>query len=246
MPKTLDELLTDIREFVGTDSTKANDLASALREREKTVAQPLINVGAKLSKKDLGTKITTLETQLAEAKDKLTETESEFAQFKERSPSLRDLEDNEKRKWEPRVKLEKERADKAEQNAKTLRQQVFRDKFSSHLTRPDAAGTHVDNDPLIVRAIVEQYLDRYVQKDDGSEDVLQIDNDTPYDGRTTDDKIAALADAARRKVNAKYLITQTDNGGGVRNSNGNGIAAGLLTQDQIVQNKRNDPAFVGI
>lgn len=247
MADTPDEILADINKYVGADESRARELAETLRERSKQLAQALINVGVKGTKKEFGPKVTQLESQLAESKQQLESVNAEFAAFKERSPSIRDLEDNEKRKWEPRVKQEKERADKAEANAKNLRSQVFEDKLAAQLTREDVGGTRLDNDPLIVRAIVSQYRDRHVQRDDGTEDVLQIDNDTPYDGRTMDDKIGALADAARRKVNAKFLVTTADNGGGVRNSGNSGITgSGLKTQDQITEQKRQDPAFAGL
>lgn len=246
MAKTLEELLADVHEFVGTDTGKADELATALRERVKIVSQPLINVGAKLGKRDATGKAAQLQAQFTAAQEELETVKGELATLKERTPNVRDIEESEKRKWEPRIKTERERADKAEASAKKLREQVFRDKFAANLTRSDGANVRLDDDPLIVRAIVEQYMDRYIQREDGTEDVLQIDNDTPYDGRTTDDKITALADAARRKVNSKYLITATDSGGGTRPPGGGGNGQGLLTQEQILDKKRSNPAFAGI
>lgn len=246
MAKTLDELLADLNEYVGTDTAKADEVATALRERMKIVSQPLINVGAKLGKRDATGKAAQVQAQLDAAKDELETVKGELAGLKERTPNVRDIEESEKRKWEPRIKQERERADKAEANAKKLREQVFRDKFAAHLTRSDGANVRMDDDPLLIRALTEQYIDRYVQREDGTEDVLQIDNDTPYDGRTTDDKIAALADAARRKVPAKYLIAATDTGSGVRPTNGSTMGGNLFSQDQIIEKKRQDPAFAGL
>jgi hypothetical protein len=246
MPKTLEEIFADLNDFVGTDTAKATELATVLRERLKTVSQVLINVGAKLGKREQASKITELEGKLAEAKEQLEATQQEFAGYKERTPNVRDVEENEKRKWEPRLQKEKERAEKAEQHARNLRLQVFRDKFASYLTRADQANVRVDDDPLIIRALVEQYVDRYVQNEDGSEEVLQIDNDTPYDGRTLDDKIAALAQAARRNVSSKFLIAATDTGSGVRGPGGGTSNGGLLTQEQVIERRRVDPAFSGL
>lgn len=247
MAKTLEELLTDVNEFVGTDTARADELATALRERVKIVSQPLINVGAKLGKREQSGKTNDLTAKLQTATEQLETAQEELKALKDRTPNVRDIEENERRKWEPRIKQEKERADKAEQNARKLREQVFEDTLASHLTRDDSSGTRLDNDPLVVRAVVQQYRDRYVLREDGTEDVLQIDNDTPYDGRTQEDKIAALAAAAMRKVNPKFLVTQADNGAGVRNSGNSGVMqSGLKTQDQIIEQRRQDPAFAGL
>lgn len=246
MAKTIDELIADVNEFIGTDPGNGDLYATALRERVKTVSQPLINIGAKVGKREQVGKNADLQAKLTTAEEQLEQVKGELTSLKDRTPNARDIEENEKRKWQPLIKKEQERAEKAELNARKLREQVFRDKFAAHLTRSDGANVRMDDDPLLVRALTEQYLDRYVQREDGTEEVLQIDNDTPYDGRTTDDKIAALAEAARRKVPAKYLIAATDSGSGVRaDRSGNG-SNGLLTQDQIVERRRQDPAFAGL
>lgn len=246
MPKTVDELLTDLNEFLASDPAKGEEYATALRERVKIVSQPLINVGAKLGKRELTGKNADLTAKLQTATEQLEQTQAELTALKEKTPNVRDIEENEKRKWEPRVRQVQERAEKAEASAKKLREQVFRDKFASHLTRADNANVRMDDDPLLIRAITEQYLDRYKQNEDGTEDVLQIDNDTPYDGRTLDDKIALLASAARRAVPSKYLVTAADSGAGVERKSGNGHSQGLLTQEQILEKKRSNPVFQGI
>lgn len=246
MPKTLDDIVADIIEHVGTDTERAESLAQKIRESVKLVAQPLINAGVALEKRETKAKLARYETALGETKEKLAATEQEFTQFKEKVPNVRDVEEAERKKWEPRLLKEKDRADKAEGGVRKLREQVFKDKFEARLTRPDAQNVRVDNDPLIVRGIIEEFKDRYVQKEDGTEEVLQIDSDTPYDGRTIDDKINALADAARRKVSSKFLITGTDSGAGVSGSRTGGARdGGTLTPDQVLEKRRSDPQFVG-
>jgi hypothetical protein len=224
----LKEIVTAVADFIGDDKAKAKELAKAIRDdaAAKPMAQELINVGSGLKAGELDSKIKKLEGELAVTTEKLTATETELGEVKGKTPDAKTIEERERQKHEPRIaKLTKERDD-AVSASKALRRQVARDKLAAQLRKAEKGVRIDDADDLIISALLTQYEDRLIERDDGTADVLQIGEASAYDGKTFDEKVAALAADIRKKVPEKYLITGGDNGAGVGGDRGSGGGGG--------------------
>lgn len=224
--KTLSEIVAAVAEFVGGDKAKAKDVVQALRDDAgtKPIAQELINIGNAGKTAELKPKLEEAETALRTANARVTELETENSDLRKNAPNAAAAEEVAKKKYEPLIAAEKTKREKAEAAMKDLRRKAFRSQFESALRKPDDKGIQVgdDDDDLIRKAIIDQYMDRYVEKDDGTEDVLQLDSAIPYDGKNLDEKVAGLVADVRRKVPPKYLMTRTDRGSGTGNGGGGG------------------------
>ena len=212
----LSEILAAIGTFVGGDKAKAKEVAEALRgdTSTKPVAQELINVGNAGKTAELQPRLKALEKERDEVVAARDALQVELDEVKAKTPDAKTIEEKAKAKYEPQIaKLTKERDD-AIGGQKALRKQVAKEKFTSLLKRADEQGVKVEDD-WADRVVASEFDDRFVERDDGSLDVLQVGETTAYDGKTLDEKIASLAADVRKKVNPKYLITSTDRGGGV-------------------------------
>jgi hypothetical protein len=242
-PMDLPEIITALNAYVASDKAKAKEVAKALRSDARDVAQALINVGAGQKAGEIGSKVDELQQQVTDLTGQLEAKETELTDLKAKTPDAAVLEESAKKKWEPKVKAATERAETAEQRARSLVKEVAKGKFRALLKQPNEQGLKVD-DGWADRVVAAEFDDRFKVNDDHSLTILQPGETTAYDGDTEDERIAALAKDARKSVPSAYLVSNADGGSGVRN--GGGGSVGLKTQQQIIDAKRNDPAFAGL
>lgn len=221
MALTLDEIIGGITELAGDDPAKAKELATALRERAKPIAQVLINVGSALKKDEVKREHDALRSERDTAAAERDEAKQALEDERGKAPDAKAIEERLKAEHKKALDKANDRADTAEKRAKELNRQVARDLTISHLTTPDESGMYVDPEHAEL-LMIGRYSDRYVDREDGALDVLQIDETAAYDGKDIKEKTAALARDIRKKVQAKNLVTSTDSGGGIRGGGGGG------------------------
>lgn len=243
MALTLDEIIDGLNHLAADDREKAKEVASAIRERAKPVAQMLINVGGALKKEEAKADVRKATERAEKAEADLQAAQDELNELKSKAPDAKAIEDRLTASHAKALKKEQERADAAERRAKELNRRIARDITHAELIKPDASGVYVE--PEYAELVLGRYDDRYVDKDDGSLGVLQVGEATEYDGQDVKAKAAALAKDIRKQIQPRYLITSADSGAGVRSGNGGGNST-TKTVEQIKQEKLNNPAFSGL
>lgn len=238
----ISDIIASINAYA-TDKTRAKELAAAMRTDAKDVALSLINVGKSQKQTEIGGDLHTLTTKLEEVQKELEQRDAELADLRSKAPDATAIEASAQKKWEPKVRTATERAEKAEAAARTRVKDVGKQKFVEYLMTPDDQGLRVD--PLWAKKVVAaEFDDRFVPKDDYSLSVLQPGETIEYDGDTEDERIKALARDARRTVPSAYMLTNADSGAGIRN--GGGGSVGTNTLQQIIEQKKQNPAFAGL
>lgn len=233
---TLDELIAGITEHADDDE-KAKELADAIRAKAKPVAQVLLNAGAAMQKTEGRKDTKKVEQERDEAIRERDELRTEFDEFKAKTPNAKEIEDRVTARYEPKLKALKDQVAERDTALKSTIQRGGLTKFSRELIKLGA-------DPEYAQVVAaEKHRDRLAPKDDGSLGVLQIGSTLEYDGVDEDEKISALARDAIKTVPPKFINTNADSGGGVRNGSGGGTA--LKTVDQIRKEKEQSSAFTG-
>lgn len=209
MALTEDEIFAGITELVGDDKAKGEDFARKLRERNRTVAQPLINVGSALKKEETKKEI----AELKAANESLTQERDEavesLATSNASKPDVAKLESDLTAKWSKKVDdLKKQLGQKDESFRGALRRGSLA-KLTAELVK---AGVDPDYAKEVLAA---KYAGQFEVKDDGSV-VVKNGDGLEYDG-DEDAKVGAFAADLRKLVPPKFINTNADSGAGVGN-----------------------------
>lgn len=230
MPQSLDELIAGLNELAAENDEKAIEVAKAIREKAKPVAQVILNAGAAIQKTEAKGAAKKLETERDEAIRERDELRTEFDEFKAKTPNAKEIEDRITAKYEPKIKALKDQVAERETRLTTTIRRSGLTKFASELIK-------LGVDPEYAQEVATaKYGDRLTPKEDGSLGVLQVGNTLEYDAETEDEKIAALAADARKLTPPKFINTNADSGAGVRSGGSGGGSA--ATQQQLVERKQ--------
>lgn len=234
----LSEIIAALNTHVGGDKAKAKEVAKALRADAKDVAQQLINVGAGQKAGETQTKVSQLEQERDELKEKLETTEREFAEHKSKTPDVATVEARERAKWEQKVKAKDDELKAAREQYKGAVGKGGRAKFTRELI---ALGVDPEYAETVAAA---KYGDRFVASDEGTLGVLQLGETTEYDAADEDGKIKALAADVRKIVPPRFINTNADSGAGVgrQGSGGNTYDAAKVGREMAEQQKVQDKA----
>lgn len=207
MALTLDEIIAGINELAGDDKEKAKDVATALRDRSKPVAQHLINVGSALKKDEVKAEIKRLTDELAAATEARDEATQALEATNGAKPDLAKIEADLTAKWSKKVDDLKKQLGAKDESFKTALRRGSLAKLTAELVK---AGVDPDYAKEVMAA---KYGGQFEVKDDGSV-VVKNGDGLEYDG-DEDAKVGAFAADLRKIVPPKFINTNADTGAGV-------------------------------
>lgn len=222
---TLAEIVAALNAEIGDDKAKAKEAARLLRSDSKSVAQLLINVGAGQKSGETQTKVSQLEQERDELRDKLEATEQEYTEFKTRTPDAAAIEARLNTKWGAKVQAKE---DEVKATRDTLRKALGGGTMQKVVSRL-VTKYGIDED-YAREVLAQRHADRIAVGDDARIGVLQLGEATEYDAATEDEKIDALAADIRKTVPPKFVNTNADSGSGVRNGAGGAVVAKTVEQ----------------
>jgi len=239
------EIIAAINEHTGNDKAKAKDFAKVLRAGAPEVAQSLINIGGSQKATEVTGKVKELEGQVKELTEAVEQKDQELTELRAKTPDAAAIEESTKRKYDVKLrKLEQER-DEAKKRHEDAVVQIGLDKAIAEMITPNEQGVRVDREWAQELGALK-LRSQFIAKPDGSLAVKQIGDESEYDG-TLDEKVKALVKDFRAYVPETFKFSNADGGAGIRNGAGSaGVAPGLKTQQQIIEQKRSNPAFAGI
>lgn len=181
----------------------------------------------------------TLSTDLTEARNRVAELEAEVASLTAKQPDYAAKEQALKDAHKRALDAEKKRADDALAALKAKDVDLSFADFLTELTKPAEDGTRVDPEWAadVARA---RWGNRLAPKDDGGVRVLKLGEEMEYDAPDAKTAVKLLAADARKTVPARYVLTNTDTGGGIANGGAYGRSGGVATVDAIVAQKSTE------
>jgi hypothetical protein len=239
------DIIAAINEHTGNDKAKAKDFAKVLRAGAPEVAQSLINIGGSQKATEVTGRIKELEATVKELTEAAEQKDQEITELRAKAPDAAAIEESTKRKYDVKLrKLEQERDDARKRHEDAV-VQIGIDKAIAMMITPNEQGVRVDREWAEQLGAMKLRA-QFAPRPDGSLAVKQIGEESEYDG-TLDEKVAALVKDFRAYVPETFKFSNADGGAGIRNGTGAaGVAPGLKTQQQIIEQKRSNPAFAGI
>jgi hypothetical protein len=214
-----------------------------LRSDARDVAQALINVGAGQKAGEMGGKVEELEGKVRELTEQLESKETELTDARAKVPDAASLEEAARKKWEPKLGKEKERADKAEANLTNALTQIAVDKAIARLITPNEQGMRAD--PEYANLIAAEKIRKQITvRTDGTLGVKQLGEDGEYDGESLDDKVSALVNDFRPTIPSTFVLSNADSGAGIRNGGG-GSGKIAVTEQQLAAEMRQSGRYRG-
>lgn len=184
-----------------------NDLGDVIKTARGKIAS-----GAK---RDGASKVPQLERERDEALQKVADLELANQELSSKAPDLATKE----REWKDKLAAkEREFAEKLtakEQALTRTRRDVMKEKFVERLVEKGVSPKYAR------RVAAEEHADRFTFGEDGTPDVLKPGEDSGYDAADVDQKIALLAADVVGTIDAEFIRTNVDSGGG-RTNGGNG------------------------
>lgn len=154
-------------------------------------------------------------SELATAKERVTELETELAEVKAKQPDAAAIEKRVRDQLQPKLDTAVRERDEARgtlrERDKTLTQQAFLQELSA----AQEDGTRVN--PAYLRVAKVDYADRFQVGEDGRVRVLQIGSEVAYDAADAAEAAKLLARDARKQVPADFIVSGADGGAGSAN-----------------------------
>lgn len=237
---TLDEILAALKEHVGDDKEVARTAANALHTQLPSVAQSLIDKGSGHKAGEMKTKVTRLESELAEAKSRADEVQAELDELKAKTPDLAAKEKELEQRWKGKLDAANKKLE--EKDAKILDgwKRSARSAFVMELV-----ALNVDPD-YASEVLAAKYADRFAFDGDGNRSVLQPGSTNPYAPAEGQDDVKLLAADVLKQVPARYILAGGEGGSGASGNRGGGGSGGAASVKDIVEKKtaRGDYAAV--
>ncbi|MEO7521507.1 MAG: hypothetical protein ABIW79_06785 [Gemmatimonas sp.] len=208
---TLDEALAALAEAVGSDAASIKEAARKLRDTVPALGQELLNAGAAKKKGEVQADITRLQGELDAAKALADETQREFDTFKDKTPDVAAIEAT----WKAKVKAAQDEAKAKLDEKDGVIVAKSRGALRTLLVNRLVDEHHV-NRRWADKVVAAENETRLVAKPDGTSQVLQLGRDDEYDGESVEAKIALLAADLAKSVDAEYVTTNVQGGGGQR------------------------------
>lgn len=210
---TLDEALAALAEAVGSDAASIKDAARKLRDTVPALGQELLNAGAAKKKGEVQGDLTRLQSELDAAKALAEETQREFDTYKAKAPDITAVEAT----WKAKLQTAKDEAAKMLAEKDGVIVAKSRGQLRTLLVNKLVDEHHVRREwaDMVVAARNES---RLVANADGTSKVLQLGRDDEYDAENEDAAITLLAADLAKTVDAEYVTTTVQGGGGMRNT----------------------------
>lgn len=209
---TEDEIFAAIAEHVGDDKAKAEDFGKKLRERHRSVAQHLINVGSALKKEETKKEIADLKAAVETLTQERDEATEALAASNATKPDVAKIEADLREKYAKKIDDLKTQLKAKDDTLRGALKKGTLAKFTAELVANGA-------DPEWAETIgASKYGNLIEIKDDGSVLVKSPDG-LEYDGDEAV-KVKAFATDVGKLVPPKFRLTNADTGAGVRGAGG--------------------------
>lgn len=227
MPE-LKEILAPLREYIGDDAEKKQEVADALHSEFSGVAQVLIDKGAGLGKGELKKQVKAVEKERNEAKERVTELEGELEDARNKAP------DTEKKIGELRDqhKAALKKKDEELQAERDGRRGDKRATAVERFLKKLKPGVEVDED-YANSVIAAKYADRFSIADDGTLEIKQLGTDAVYAPADGKDAVDLLAADVLKAVPPKFRLTGVEGGGGQGGGGGSPISKDKAVTSQF-------------
>lgn len=244
-PITIEEAIEAVNAATGGDKAKVRDFVKKLRSDSPDVANYLITSGKNQRDGEVQGDLKKLTDRIAELEGELETSHSELTTLRSKTPDVAAVEESVKRKYEGKVRKAEQERDQVQRLFDDATVQHAVDLAVNNLTTPNEQGVRAH--PEYARLIAAARLREQMVPKNGTVAIKQIGEEAEYDGDTLEQKVKALVKDFRAYIPPEFIVSNADSGAGVRNgSSGAGIAPGLKTQQQIIEEMRANPAVAGI
>lgn len=236
---TAAELIAQLNALEGDEALAVSTLFQNDQGAVIKSARGRVAAGAK---REGAAKLPEVQGKLEQALEKIAELELEKQELSSKAPDFAAKEQQWKDKLATKERELRQQLEAKDAALTTTRRDVLTEKFVERLV---AEGV---NPKYARRVAAAEFADRFTFGTDGTPDVLKPGETSGYDAATVDEKVALLAADVRKTVDAEFIRTNVDTGGG-RGAAGGGhtgydpVKAGQQMAEQQKGQKESNLAF---